>query len=98
MEIFNKTPVQWGLRGDPHLWDELRIRFENIEDPKDKYEFDILLDIEFENLLESGSKKTDDKIWFEHFPQKGMSGGWVSLVWWRDIGLPFLKDSYLKSL
>ena len=25
-ELFNEEPRQWGLRGDPFLWDEMRIK------------------------------------------------------------------------
>jgi hypothetical protein len=30
-ELFKEEPVQWGLRGDPHLWKEIKEYFEEVE-------------------------------------------------------------------
>ena len=98
MEIFNHTPNQWGLRGDPELWQELKRIFENIPAPKDQRDFNKLLELEFNAILKQGKKTSDDTMWFEHFSQQGMSGGSVSIEWWQKTGLPFIKELYAKSL
>jgi len=97
MEIFKTEPTQWGLRGDPELWNELSKKFEKFADPKNELEFNKKLDFEFNELLKKGQKKSDDVVWFENFSQAGMSGGSVSIEWWTNKGLPLLKERYLKS-
>lgn len=34
MKLFNTKPKQWGLRGNPELWDELGAKFEMFSDTK----------------------------------------------------------------
>lgn len=98
MKIFKNKPVQWGLRGDPELWDELSKRFEKFDDLKNEVEFNDKLDFEFNELIKKGKKTSDDVIWFEDFSQLGMSGGSVSIEWWTRIGLPLLKKLYSETL
>jgi hypothetical protein len=33
-EIFEEEPIQWGLRGDPWLWRELKSKFESVPMPE----------------------------------------------------------------
>lgn len=93
-DIFNTKPNQWGLRGDPELWEKLRLKFNNSEIPKSSNEFNIFLDAEFDSIIKSGKKTSDNIIWFEEFTQNGMSGGSVDLNWWKNTGLPLLKERF----
>ena len=97
MEIFKLEPFQWGLRGDPELWKELSVKFENYDDSKSESEFRINLEFEFNELLKTGTKRSEDVFWFERFSQQGMSGGSVSLAWWINKGIPLLVQNYSRS-
>ena len=98
MEVFKNKPNQWGLRGDPELWEKLRLKFQNTEVPTNSREFNTLLEEQFDSLINSGEKKSDGIIWFEEFSQNGMSGGSVSIVWWKETGLPLLKERFETSI
>ena len=98
MEIFDNKPGQWGLRGDPELWDELSEKFKLFDDTKNEIEFNKKLDFEFNELLKKGQRMSSDVIRFENFSQLGMSGGSVSIEWWSNKGLPLLKELYSKTL
>ena len=99
-EIFEIHPWQFGLRGDPGLWDVLKKEFDtekllpSIElSPRD-FE-DLLVDkicklcrIEHKDFLEG------DKIYVEDYDGgSGMSRGMISLKWWRDE-VKILSDRY----
>lgn len=36
-----------------------------------------------------------DIIYIDRYPKQGMSGGYISLKWWRECGLPTLYNRYL---
>jgi len=93
-QIFEKTPQQWSLRGDPHLWILLQEKFIAIDYELSPDEFSESLDNLFIEIIEKGQKKSDDLVWFENFPQHGMSGGCISISWWKETGLPLLKGRY----
>lgn len=94
-EIFISKPGQWGLRGDPYLWEELKLKFTDSLMNISPDEFDKKIDYEFFELLKNeGEQKSDEIYWFDKFPKSGMSGGMVSLKWWKEIGLPLLKKRY----
>lgn len=94
-DLFNAKPSQWGLRGDPYLWKELRNSLMEIESPLSQAAFEEALEHQFYHFIERHGKQTsEDIIWFEHFPQSGMSGGLISLKWWQETGLPFLKNRF----
>lgn len=98
MEIFKNKPKQWGLRGDPEMWDALNKQFENLHNISNEEEFGEILNNEFNQLLKKGKKMSNDVVWFEEFSQLGMSGGSVSIEWWTNTGLPLLKKRHSESL
>ena len=97
MDIFNNKPQQWGLRGDPEMWNELSKRLEKLVNPENVEEFNKILDSEFSKLINKGKKISNDVFWFEEFSQLGMSGGSVSIEWWINTGIPLLKKRYSES-
>jgi hypothetical protein len=93
--LFRRPTASWGLRGDPHLWKALRARLRPEQGWPSAAAFDASLGAAFEALLAEGlTHSRGDTVWFEQFPQAGMSGGMVSLRWWRTTGLPLLKQRY----
>jgi len=95
MNIFEKEPDTWGLRGDAYLWEELKKKFKDFDYSKSNEEFAELLDYEFTQSI-SHAKTTESKniLIMDNYPRIGMSGGHISIDWWQETGLPFLKTTY----
>ncbi len=95
--IFEDKPTQWGLRGDSHLWEELRLTFEDVEQPLTEDEFEDFLINSFKELISDGdTRNSTDSILIERYARDGMSGGHISLKWWTGTGLPLLKERFMK--
>ena len=93
--LFLPKPQQWGLRGDPFLWQELQRKCADFTPDMDIEAFERELDRVFEGILESGSETmSEDSLHFDSFPKSGLSGGLISLSWWLEKGLPLLKERY----
>lgn len=93
--IFERKPEQWGLRGDPYLWDDMR---EELGGRK--------LDITTRELANQVCKcyenavgeplRYDSKVFVERFAHGGMSSGYVSGEFWICSGIPLLIDNFRK--
>ena len=93
--IFERKPEQWGLRGDPYLWDEMRDLF--VGDSLDISIRDLANQICecYENAV--GEPLTyNSKVYVERFAHGGMSSGYVSGEFWICSGIPFLIDNFKK--
>jgi hypothetical protein len=98
IQIFEEKPFQWGLRGDPYLWEVLRLKFEPQDFFPSPEAFNQTLDKIFQDFLsKNGKVKAKNRIWISSFNQEGMSGGSIALDWWRETGLPLLKARYLVA-
>ena len=98
-DIFESKPIQWGFRGDPEMWDKLKTSFGNLENNFSQLEFENELAKRFFEFIElEGEKRSNNtnSVKFENFSQRGMSGGYISLDWWEETGLPLLKNRYLE--
>jgi hypothetical protein len=93
--IFVVEPVQWGLRGDPFLWRELKERFKNIAMPETQEQLKALIEKEYEALT---GYPTTHKEHFrvERFMSHGMSSGGISPEFWISKGSPMLLSRYSK--
>ena len=89
--LFEEEPSQWGLRGDVHLWREMRDRFEPAPLPPDPSTLDRLLIEAFESIT-GCSVEGDGHCFVERLDHGGMSGGCVSPRWWRETALPLLRS------
>lgn len=88
-DIFSEVPGQWGLRGDPYLWQALEKSFYSLKAPKSSNEFENLLESAFERLV--GVPITHDKdVFVPEFAHGGMSSGYVCLIFWRETAFPML--------
>ena len=87
--LFDPEPGRWGLRGDPHLWREMRAHFEGAPIIGTDAELRDLLTSAFA-LLTGHRLDGVDAIRVERFPRTGMSGGQVSPRWWRETAVPML--------
>ncbi len=91
--VFDTEPVQWGLRGDPYLWNEMKACLNVIVMPKMVEDFTLLLEATFAELT-GGSQGKSEIITVERYPRTGMSGGKVSAKFWRETAFPLLIERY----
>ncbi len=95
--IFDNKPEQWGLRGDPYLWSEMREAFAGRS-----------LEISEKDLANEVCKyyekavgeplKYDSQVYVERFAHGGMSSGYVSGEFWICRGIPKLIDSFRRVM
>jgi hypothetical protein len=90
-EIFKERPSQWGLRGDPYLWDNLEKYFSSIYLPLTDEEFLRMFYTAFQNLTRRAFE-TEELIHVQKYSHGGMSNGMVSPKFWKDIALPKLTE------
>ncbi|MEM6325794.1 MAG: hypothetical protein AAF791_01615 [Bacteroidota bacterium] len=95
--LFDERPVPWGLRGDPHLWQEMQYRFESTPLPASLAAFDRLLVEAYESVT-GQSVENDTFVYVERFDHGGMSRGMVSPPWWRETAFPLLRSRYREAV
>ncbi|EAR11336.1 hypothetical protein [Reinekea blandensis] len=95
-QVFDPKPEQWGLRGDPYLWDELKEKLENVELPESEHELKTLIETEIERSL-ANPITYEGKITIDRFKHGGMSSGGISLSFWKETGIPLLISRCFKS-
>ena len=94
-EIFKDEPIQWGLRGDPYLWREMKKRLEENEMPSSAQELKALLESTYEAA--TGYPITYKKHFaVERFKHGGMSSGGISPDFWVNHGIPMLVQRHVK--
>ena len=93
VSLFDTKPIQWGLRGDPHLWQEMRTHFEPIPLPATASEVSVLVEAAFETLT-GHSIVGDEHFFVERFSHGGMSSGYISPKFWRETVMPLLHARY----
>lgn len=94
--IFDDEPKQWGLRGDPYLWNDMREAFSKIAFPISNDDFTKqfkLLYIKFTGV----SLTSDCRIFITQYSHGGLSSGQISSDFWNNQGLPMLLDR-LKNI
>jgi hypothetical protein len=92
---FAQQPQQWGLRGDPYLWIELRDTLAAQPQPRSRPDFAAVLTREWNRLTGVDlASTTDEAVRIERYPTSGMSGGFVSPPVWRDRVIPMLVERF----
>lgn len=92
-QLFRDRPGQWGLRGDPYLWDELAAAMGQRADPETEQGLRALLEQAYEQLT-GAPLSSPDPIYIERYSHGGMSSGTVSPQFWRATALPLLLARY----
>ena len=96
--LFNEKVHQWGLRGDPHLWDELHDALSSQPSPTTANELEQLIIGEVRRLCGTDLTTTHDAaVHIERYPTTGMSGGNVDPAYWREHLIPLLISRYAAS-
>lgn len=93
--LFFHEPHQWGLRGDPYLWRDLRTALAN-KNANTSDELHKML-IEGYEKLTSKALKPNEEIRIERYNFGGMSSGFVSSNFWIETGFPLLLERYKKA-
>ena len=94
--LFQEEPSQWGLRGDPYLWREMRSHFERVPLPAAADELSALIETTFE-LLTGHPISTGSHIFIQRFSHGGMSSGYISPDFWRNKAIPLLLARYAET-
>lgn len=91
VRIFEE-PAQWGLRGDPGLWQWLKATCEQNLQPCTAPAFMELIQGLLNEFGVSHDSDPAEMRYFEAFDKGGMSGGNISFRWWLEKGLPLLES------
>jgi hypothetical protein len=91
-DLFSKEPEQWGLRGDPYLWREMRAHLANRQVPSRASEIYDVIAIAFEELT-GCSLKSREPIFVDRFAYGGMSSGHVDPEFWRTCAQQFSRKA-----
>ena len=90
--IFERKPRQWGLRGDPYLWDEMKELCVGDSLDIDDYGIADFVSKYFEKT--TGQPLTfDAQAYVERLAHGGMSSGSVSGSFWITRGIPLLIEN-----
>jgi hypothetical protein len=89
--LFQDEPRRWGLRGDPHLWREMRREFEGVECPATPEGLASLVEEAFEKLTGFPLSHADP-FYVEKYSHGGMSSGYVDPRFWRETASPLLQS------
>ena len=90
--IFERKPSQWGLRGDPYLWDEMKELCVGDTLDIDDYDISHFVCEYFEKV--TGQPLTiDAKAYVERLAHGGMSSGSVCGEFWITRGIPLLLEN-----
>lgn len=88
-QIFQDEPEQWGLRGDPYLWRELKERLSKIQMPETPKQLERIIVKEYEAA--TGYSIDQGKYFIiERFMHGGLSSGGISPDFWKNRGIPML--------
>lgn len=96
-KLFEERPHGWGLRGDPRLWEEMRVGLSEAEWPGTEEELERILNEAFRELTGSDSETEPDRVYLEKYDKGGMSGGVVSKRFWREVAFPLLLERYREE-
>lgn len=92
-DLFTPWPRQWGYRGDPYLWGCIAANLGGSWLLEDE-EFEEVFKVAFMRISGHDFDTAPDTITLREIDFGGMSGGLVSMSWWKGIGYPLLKDRF----
>ena len=98
-DLMMPVPEQWGLRGDPALWDMLAGRFRQTPLPEDGTSLRLAIEVAFLNLAGAPIADAPAQLFVAATDRDngGMSRGHVSGIFWRDTVLPLLLARFTAA-
>lgn len=97
-ELFQPEPIQWGLRGDPYLWQEMSEALAALPLPPSEAQLAEILEATFERLIGLPTSAEESSVFVERHAHGGMSSGHISVKFWRETALPLLLARYHAAL
>ena len=99
LTVFHTEPSQWGLRGDPYLWREMKDLLGPHPYPETEEDFLTLLEHTYEQITGSSLENQSSKyaVFIERYDHGGMSSGRVSPQFWIETGIPLLLARYREA-
>ena len=92
-ELFEPVPEQWGLRGDPYVWQAMSDHLAGTYLPPSVGEVEKLLYTAFDRVVGIDLfAETAPWVFREEFAHGGLSSGNVHLETWRVVLLPLLIE------
>lgn len=95
-KYFDPEPIQWGLRGDPNLWRDMKQKTESTNIPTTANELEKLLHLLFKELVGEAPQK-GKFIYVKKYESIGMSSGMVCSDFWLDNGFSQIIQRYIES-
>jgi hypothetical protein len=92
-QLFESRPSQWGLRGDPYIWDLIEWELWAVHLPRSQAERERLIRDTFADVTGMSLDAVASEIYVPDIPSGGMSGGMVSLQRWRAQVMPFIMEA-----
>jgi hypothetical protein len=95
--LFDMEPkIGWASRGNPYLWDEMRLKSKNIkllenEDEMKNYFYELFKQITGISIFDKEYIKIN-----KYLLDYGMSNGIVNCLWWFETGIPILLERYTQ--
>lgn len=87
--LFQMSPRQWGYRGDPYLWKEIKERLVGVACPATQAGLKVIVMVQFEELTGFQVSHQED-IYIKRLSHGGMSSGMVCTEFWRESAIPLL--------
>lgn len=94
--LFEESPPRWGLRGDPHLWNEMKGFSKTILLPSSAEELTQLLHQLFE-LLTGKPISIAENFYVEKHAHGGMSSGYIDANHWQKEIIPELVAKFKQK-
>ena len=94
--LFDIKPIQWGLRGDPYLWQEMQTYFQKNPLPTSPDKLTPLVVAAFEQLT-GHLFSTSHDFHIQRYSHGGMSSGYISIQFWQEKAIPLLLAQYAKT-
>lgn len=96
LKYFDPAPIQWGLRGDPHLWEDMKTQIANTPIPNSTAEFEQILHRLVQKLVGEPPQKGKN-IYIKKYATGGMSSGMVSSDFWLERAFPLLIQRFIND-
>lgn len=98
--LFDQEPLQWGLRGDPHLWRAMADRLAATPLPETPAGLEALLVAAFnevmgEDILPQHGGVESEPVYRREFAHGGMSSGQVDVGTWVGTLIPLLVSRWM---
>lgn len=92
--LFCEEPEQWGLRGDPYLWRELKYHLKQYSIECSLDEFIFKLKDEFEKITNHSFDTNKEILYIQKYSHGGMSSGCISINFWKKRALDILINKF----